>query len=86
MDVRDEVASERIRKDQRTTDQFSSKDEALSATKKRNADDRARFLSLYEVDLWDDRNYDLKLDTSDLSAEQVCSRIIARFSEIVAVK
>lgn len=86
LDVRDEVASERIRKDQRTTDQFSSKDEALSATKKRNADDRARFLSLYEVDLWDDRNYDLKLDTSDLSAEQVCSRIIARFSEIVPIK
>lgn len=81
LDIRDEVASERIRKDQRTTDNFESPEQALEVTKKRNADDRNRFLSLYNVDLRDDENYDLKIDTSDKTPKEVAQLIIDTFKK-----
>ena len=81
LDTRDEVASERIRKDQRTTDNFESPEQALEITKKRNADDRKRFLSLYNVDLRDDENYDLKIDTSDKTPQEVAQLIIDTFKK-----
>ena len=81
LDTRDEVASERIRKDQRTTDNFESPEQALEITKKRNADDRKRFLSLYNVDLRDDENYDLKLDPSDKTPQEGSQLIIDTFKK-----
>ena len=81
LDIRDEVASERIRKDKRTTDNFESPEQALEITKKRNADDRNRFLSLYNVDLRDNENYDLKIDTSDKTPEEVAQLIIDTFKK-----
>ena len=81
LDICDEVASERIRKDQRTTDNFESPEQALEVTKKRNTDDRKRFLSLYNVDLRDDENYDLKIDTSDKTPQEVAQLIIDTFKK-----
>ena len=52
LNVSDEVASQRILNDKRTTDQFFSPEEALEVTKKRNQDDQNRYLSLYNIDLW----------------------------------
>lgn len=81
LDIRDEIASERIRNDHRSTDTFQSPEEALQITKKRNADDRARFLSLYKVDLRDQANYDLKIDTSNKTPEEVTTLIITEFQK-----
>lgn len=81
LDIRDEVASERIRNDHRTTDNFESPKQALEITKKRNTDDRARFLSLYKVDLRDDAHYDLKIDTSDKTPKEVAQLIIENFEK-----
>lgn len=81
LDVTTEVASKRILWDQRTTDSFQSEQEAFLTTQKRNADDRARFLSLYNIDLRDEKNYDLRIDTSEKTPEEVCEIILDAFKK-----
>ena len=76
----DEVASQRILSDKRTTDQFFSPEEALQVTKKRNQDDQNRYLSLYNIDLWDSSQYNLTIDTSNLAPEEVVEKILIEFS------
>ena len=39
------------------------------------------FLSLYNVDLRDDENYDLKIDTSDKTPQEVAQLIIDTFKK-----
>lgn len=84
LDVRDEVASERIHQDKRLTDSFRSAEEALQITKARNHDDQARYLDLYGVDLWDHTQYDCIVDTSDSSPEEVTKQIISAFQDFCA--
>ena len=76
----DEVASQRILNDKRTTDQFFSPEEALEVTKKRNEDDQNRYLSLYNIDLWDPTQYNLTIDTSSLTPEEVVEKILIEFN------
>ena len=80
LNVSDEVASQRILNDKRTTDQFFSPEEALQVTKKRNQDDQNRYLSLYNIDLWDSSQYNLTIDTSNLTPEEVVEKILIEFS------
>ena len=76
----DEVASQRILNDKRTTDQFFSPEEVLQVTKKRNQDDQNRYLSLYNIDLWDSSQYNLTIDTSNLTPEEVVEKILIEFN------
>ena len=76
----DEVASQRILNDKRTTDHFFSPEEALQVTKKRNQDDQNRYLSLYNIDLWDSAQYNLTIDTSNLAPEEVVEKILIEFN------
>jgi hypothetical protein len=78
--VSDEVASQRILNDKRTTDHFLSPEEALQVTKKRNQDDQNRYLSLYNIDLWDSSQYNLTIDTSNLAPEEVVEKILIEFN------
>ena len=80
LNVSDEVASQRILNDKRTTDQFFSPEEALQVTKKRNQDDQNRYLSLYNIDLWNSSQYNLTIDTSNLTPEEVVEKILIEFS------
>ena len=80
LNVSDEVASQRILNDKRTTDHFFSPEEALQVTKKRNQDDQNRYLSLYNIDLWDSSQYNLTIDTSNLTPEEVVEKILIEFS------
>ena len=77
----DEVASQRILNDKRTTDQFFSPEEALQVTRKRNQDDQNRYLSLYNIDLWDSTQYNLTIDTSKLTPEEIVGKILTEFSK-----
>jgi len=80
LNVSDEVASQRILNDKRTTDHFFSPEEALQVTKKRNQDDQNRYLSLYNIDLWDSTQYNLTIDTSNLTPEEVVNKILIEFN------
>ena len=79
----DEVASQRILNDKRTTDQFFSPEEALQVTRKRNQDDQNRYLSLYNIDLWDSAQYNLTIDTSKLTPEEIVEKILTEFSKYI---
>ena len=81
LEVSDEVASERIFQDNRTTDAYSSFEEALAITKGRNHDDQVRYLKLYNIDLWDHNHYDLVIDTSKKSPQEVADLIISRLKK-----
>jgi predicted cytidylate kinase len=76
LDVSDEIASKRILGDNRTTDKFSSQQETLKAVKERNESDQKRYLDLYWVDLRDKSHYDLIIDTSEKTPQQVAKEII----------
>ncbi len=83
LNVSDEVASQRILNDKRTTDQFFSPEEALQVTRKRNQDDQNRYLSLYNIDLWDPTQYNLTIDTSKLTPEEIVEKILTEFSKYI---
>ena len=64
--------------DARMTDSFQNFEEALAATRDRNEHDRARYLKLYNIDLWDPKHYDLIIDTSEKSPQEVADLIISK--------
>lgn len=77
--MRDEVASQRIMKDERITDQFHSPQEAFEMVKMRNQKDQERYLKLYGIDLWNPEHYSFIIDTSDKTPEQVLHLILEAF-------
>lgn len=64
--------------DARMTDSFQNFEEALAATRDRNEHDRTRYLKLYDIDLWDPKHYDLIIDTSEKSPQEVADLIISK--------
>lgn len=81
LDIDDEVATKRIMGDKRVTDSFQSFEEALAATRKRNENDRTRYLKLYDIDLWDAKHYDFVINTGDKTPEEVVKLILEAFSK-----
>lgn len=85
LDVSDEVASQRILWDNRTTDNYDSLESTLKATRERNESDRERYIKLYWIDLCDSKNYDFWVSSDNKTPEEVCDEIIAAFEEFKKV-
>ena len=79
LDVDEEVAWERIFKAERDTDKHASKKHAIAQVKERNSSDEERYKKLYDVDLWNPNNYNLVIDTSDRTPEEVLQIILDEF-------
>ncbi len=79
LDVDEEVAWERIFKAERDTDKHASKKYAIEQVKERNSSDEERYKKLYNVDLWNPNNYNLVIDTSERSPEEVLQIILDEF-------
>ena len=79
LDVDEEVAGERIFKAERDTDKQASKKHAIAQVKERNSSDEARYQKLYNVDLWNPNNYNLVIDTSERTPEEVLQIILDEF-------
>ncbi|GHW02680.1 cytidylate kinase [candidate division SR1 bacterium] len=79
LDVSDEVASQRIFGDHRTNESFEDQNQAFQEIKQRNKADQNRYLSLYNIDIWDADNYSLVVDTSDKTPEQILEIILQYF-------
>ena len=79
LDVDEEVAWERIFKAERDTDKHASKKHAIAQVKERNSSDEARYQKLYNVDLWNPNNYNLVIDTSERTPEEVLQIILDEF-------
>ena len=79
LDVDEEVAWERIFKAERDTDKHATKKHAINEVKERNSSDEARYQKLYNVDLWNPNNYNLVIDTSERTPEEVLDIILNEF-------
>ena len=79
LDVEEEVASKRILGAKRETDQFESDEEALKEVKERNLNDAERYKKLYDIDVWDVKNYSLVIDTSERTPQEILEIILTEF-------
>ena len=79
LDVDEEIAGERIFKAERSTDKHATKNHAINEVKERNLSDKERYMKLYNVDLWDPNNYNLVIDTSERTPEEVLEIILDEF-------
>ena len=79
LDVDEKVAWERIFKAERDTDKHATKKHAVAEVKERNSSDEARYQKLYNVDLWNPNNYNLVIDTSERTPEEVLQIILNEF-------
>ena len=79
LDVDEEIAWERIFKARRDTDKNTTKKHAVDEVKERNSSDEERYKKLYNVDLWNPDNYNLVIDTTERSPEEVLQIILGEF-------
>lgn len=79
LDVDEEIAGERIFKAERSTDKHATKNHAINEVKERNSSDKERYMKLYNVDLWNPNNYNLVIDTSERTPEEVLEIILNEF-------
>ena len=79
LDVDEEIAWERIFKAERTTDKNTTKKHAIAEVKERNQNDEERYQRLYNIDLWNPNNYNLVIDTSERTPEEILQIILDEF-------
>ena len=79
LDVDENIAWERIFKAGRETDKHATKKHAIDEVKERNLNDEERYKKLYDVDLWNPNNYNLVIDTSERTPEEVLQIILDEF-------
>jgi predicted cytidylate kinase len=78
LDVRPEVAASRVFGARRGTEPENVDLVATQESIRRRTDsERQRYLDYYGIDYLDPAHYDLVIDTSDLTPEQVVDRIVA---------
>ena len=65
------IYSDKIRQENNVTQEST-----LKNLEKREQSEKKRYKEYYDLDYTDDSNYDLVIDTSDISAEQVANKII----------
>ena len=75
MDVRDEVGAQRIYDQKRDSEAADSFEAVLEANRTRMEGQKATYLKLYDVDLFDMSHYDLVFDASEMTPEQSADRI-----------
>jgi len=81
LDVSEEIAGERIWKAERDTDKQESLQAAIEEVHKRNLADYVRYKKLYNIDLRDQENYDLIIDTGDITPDEVANIIISELEK-----
>jgi hypothetical protein len=79
LEVDEAVASKRILWAHRKTDHFKTPEAALTEVKERNLKDQQRYKKLYAVDVWDYKQYNLVVDTSQRTPEEILDIILAEF-------
>lgn len=81
LDVDEEEAGKRIFNANRETDKNSTKKAAIAEVKDRNSSDAERYKKLYDVDLWDYNNYNLVIDTTNRTPEEILYIILNEFTD-----
>ena len=72
------VAAKRVCAEKgRVSEQYSNEKEALIYLQKRAELEQAHFIKNYQLDITDMRQFDLVIDTTHLTPEEVCQKILA---------
>ena len=74
--VKLEEAAKRIILDNRSDEKFKSLAQAVESIKLRRKMEKDRYLELYSLDIDDEKNYDLVIDTTVIPATEVAKKII----------
>ena len=77
------TAAGRIIRADRTSEQYTSQEEAEASISQRKEMEEVRYHRLYGVALSDPRNYDLVLDTAVISPEETVARILRAVSQSI---
>lgn len=75
LDCDDKVRAERIFKDKREDEKSQHIDDSIEKIKQREQSERKRYKELYNVDYYDQKLYNLIIDTTNLSIEEVIGQI-----------
>ena len=75
LDIDDQVGAERVFAAQRADDASESISHVLEVNRQRFEQGRQTYLKLYDVDIADSSYYDLWLDTTTLSPDEVFDRV-----------
>ncbi|HLV90824.1 MAG: cytidylate kinase family protein [Acidimicrobiales bacterium] len=87
LDVRPEVAAARVFGAGRSAEKENvNLDATVRAIAERTESERERYIEYYGIDYLDPSHYDLVVDTSDLTPEQVVERIVEHLRERDMVK
>jgi len=81
LDVSEEIAWERIYKAERDTDKQETLQAAIEEVHNRNKLDFERYIKLYNIDVRDQENYDLVIDTWDKTPDEVAEIILQQFNK-----
>jgi len=71
-----EEAAKRIMLDNRSDEKFKSLAQAVESIKLRRKMEKDRYLELYKLDIDNEKNYDLVIDTTVIPATEVAKKII----------
>jgi len=81
LDVDDYEAAKRIMADNRTTEKYDSIENFVAISQKRNEEDAKRFVKLYNVNYLDFKNYDLVVDTTNITPQEVVETILSEYEK-----
>lgn len=81
LDVDDKVGAERVFSHQRETDASWSLEEVKQTNYERNEWARQTYITLYNVDMYDLSHYDLVIDTTGLTPDEVFEYVIKGFEK-----
>jgi cytidylate kinase len=84
LDVDETIAAQRIREANRSTDNHGTLEATLEENRKRTQGELSRYMQLYQTNPQDLTNYDLVIDTTRLTPDQVVEKIIARFEDYIS--
>ena len=80
-EVNPEIAAKRIMNDNRKEEQYENVEDAVKHLKSRRASEVRRFKKIYNVDIEDNENFDLVIDTSSVTPEEICEIIFDSFKK-----
>ena len=81
-----EEAGRRIFEAKRQTEDATTVEEAVETCRRRRSTLRKNFMELYQVDIDDFKQFDLVLDTTELSPEEVYEKLIKAIDPLLTTK
>ncbi|MBU0536167.1 MAG: cytidylate kinase family protein [Nanoarchaeota archaeon] len=81
LDIDDEVGAERIFKEKRADEKFSTLEKAKREIAQRVESEKKRYKEFYGLDHYDLKQYDKVIDTTNMTVEQVVEKIVSMVKE-----